>query len=206
MENEPDGCETDWLIALGQAAALFDRERDARVPAIFHALRIAIHRMKLAGADEQQLRPLTALLDDLDRLNHGRPANLLRPRKGFSAIWPDRHQGSFVVRQAIAIEVQEILFRELGSKRGVRRKAEERAVRLLRKHGYKSHMGKPITKDMLRQWRSQATDAGEQSTQLRECLKDLRGALPQQARNAKDETIAEELLSRFADHPSFELS
>jgi hypothetical protein len=202
MASKEDLETTSVLNDLSTAARLFAEGGEARLAGMFHAIRILMEHLSRVGADDEQLVPLRALLHALDHLNHGQKAPVLAPRRGFSAIDPDREPGAFVAKQAAALVVEEVLFRGFGGKRGCRRLAQKAAASMLARHGFKSRSGRPITENILRQWRTDLATAGDEFAQLRNCVEPLLASMPEQIDQLDAARFAQDLAKGAANDPS----
>lgn len=194
-----------WRAALTQAAELFSEGGESCVPAMLHALRVAIHRLERYGAKADQLRPLLVLAADLDRANAGQKMRFIKPRKGHSAIEPDQfgRSGSFRTQQGLALVINELLFRSFGASRGARGPSERAAAEILRRHGFASHLGHPLTASMLRQWRVDAERCRPKLAEAREIFQSVIDGFPKEISKVDAIRFANELALHVATGPWF---
>lgn len=191
------------LAALDQCVVLYREGGHSRLASMFHAVRICTIELRRLGATDEHVLPLTALLHALDQLNHGKTAGVLRPRKG-SPPSPDRVEGAFTARRAYALLVEHLIYISLGNRQ--RRKSEERAAQILAANGFETRLGRPLTKDVLRQWRSDLTDSEPEHELLREVFSDLKSRIPPHVSREDARSLAEKIARKAASHPSFHLS
>jgi hypothetical protein len=202
-EDETRRTWPEYRRVLAIAAELYCTSTDARVPAIFHAVSAVLMRLR-ESESEERLRPLVILLHDLDRLNAGKRARILRPRKGFTAVFPDLADGVSVVRQAYSLATQEILFRGLGPRS--RRKAYSEAAKVLAKLGYKTSKGRLVTGNNLRLWRSCLGNGDARFDQLRRNYLTLEAQIPEILSETEARECAMSLAQSLTAQPGFDLS
>jgi hypothetical protein len=203
--EEEERPEENWLVSLSRWSELFKKGGEWRKVAMLHAVRTAMSHLRDEGATDHHLVPLSALLHALDRLNSGKSVAALAPRKG-SPIYPDVFEGAFSVKRAHALVVEEIIYRALGGKRGVRRQAQAEAAELLTKCGFTTHLGRPLSKNVIRQWRTDLSDPGKEFDLLRSSYLHYIAMVPDNVSHDQGMTIAEEFARAVAEHPSFHLS
>lgn len=199
-DAKASGAVPEYRRVLLNAAKLYEESKAERVPAILHAVRAALIRLRETESDEC-LRPLRMLIQDLDLLNSGKPAKILMARKGSP---PDRSDGATVVRQAYALAVQEILSRSYGSRR--QGEADRDAAKILSSLGYKTRAGHLITANNLRQWRPLLRRDEPEFEQLQRVYRSVEGVLPGDLTKSEALEWAAELAKLLTTEPGFDLS
>lgn len=197
------GPDPEFRRVLVKAAGLYEESKSARVPAIFHAVRAALIRLRETESDDC-LRPLEMLLQDLDLLNSGKPARILKPRKGFSAIFPDLADGASIVRQAYALAVQQILSKNYGKRQQGR--ADKDAAKILSKLGYKTRTGHLMTANNLRQWRPLLGRTEPEYERLQQTYRYLNEQIPIGLSETEARKRATELAKSLTSLSGFDLS
>lgn len=178
---------------LAEAAHLFvdagDRS-DLKLKAVLHSLGAAL-RMLREVHEWSDMAPLQYLFVGLSRLAAGRPDPVLQPQRGDKTAG---RQGG--LDGAMIFKLVNILFAYEVLRRGKWKKgaADRRVAQLATAAGFTSSDGKPISKDMVRGWRSLlgTPEMRPVKDRLKECTSVLNDAL--------DPSMVEQAAEQMLNH------